>query len=148
MSESGRRGFLIPVRVVTAAAKEGIRLEELQDMLQRSARFTHAEGNRRYHDYLFMVEGKRLLKFSKITEAAPHTAPVEDVVDDVVEDVVDHEEVHYKCETCKDVHRVQVFDECARCHGEGCNKCDEGLVPSSIPCPACTRQKTVFKRRI
>jgi len=46
-------------------------------------------------------------------------------------------EVFHRCMTCKDTGRVQVFDQCERCDGVGCSKCDQGLVPSSIPCPTC-----------
>ena len=119
MTEQRRRGFLIPISLVTRAAKEGISLADFQSMVGRSARFTHPEGNRRFHDYLFLIEGRKVLSFQKLSEG--------------VED-----EVFYKCETCKDTTKIPVFDVCEHCDGVGCKHCDAGLVRNTIPCPACS----------
>jgi len=127
MKSKRDRGFLIPLRLTNLAIQSGVSVEKLQFMLQRSARCTHPAGNRRYHDYIFNVEGNRVLGFLH----EPEMAEDEDT---------DHQV--YKCDVCKDTRKVQVFNECPRCHGEGCPKCDEGLLAGSIPCPECKAQKT------
>jgi hypothetical protein len=88
----------------------------LQDMVVHSTRITHPDGNRRYHDYLFMVEGSRVVAFGKIEEL-------------------------FKCEQCRDTGTIRTFDECGACDGVGCEHCDLGLIPSSIPCPMCKGKK-------
>jgi RecJ-like exonuclease len=131
MKKHADRSFLLPIRLISRAKEFGIPIDDLQNMLQRSARVTHEKGNRRFHDYIFSVEGKRVLNISHCPEA----------------ELDDEPEEFHSCDTCHDTHRVQVFNECHRCQGEGCSKCDEGLVPATIPCPSCSKQKTLFKRR-
>lgn len=131
MSDRGQprqaRGFLVPISVVLKAKRMGLTVEELQDMVRRSARCTHELGNRRYHDYIFNVEGQRVISIAELD--------YEEV------DIDEPLEVTYKCDTCKDQGTIPVFDECPRCEGEGCKRCDEGLVPSKIPCPDCRKHK-------
>jgi len=143
MSDRTHRSFLIPLKVVNAAARDGIKLPELQDMLRRSARVTHPDGNRRYHDVVFMVEGQRVVSYSLAVDPAPAKPDFEYQEE---EDEIYHS---YDCETCFDRKKVQVFNECPYCEGEGCKRCDEGLVPASIPCPTCTKakKKASFNRR-
>lgn len=119
----GKRRFLIPLNLVMQAKDRGVQLEQLQDMVRLSARCTHRDGNRRYEDFIFMVEGNRVVSVVIGGEKLEDTQRV------------------YQCVTCKDSHRVQVFDQCDYCEGAGCSKCDEGLVPSSIPCPVCALNK-------
>lgn len=120
MNDSTKKGFLIPLSIVSKAAKEGVGIAALQEMLGKSARCTHPQGNRRYHEYLFKIEGQRLTSFVKI------------------EDDEDDDGDEYKCESCKDTLKVIVFDECGYCHGVGCKFCDNGLIANAINCPACT----------
>jgi len=139
--ESGKRGFNIPLDILAEAKRQDISLEQLQDMVMHSTRVTHPDGNRRYHDYLFMVEGSRVVAFGKIHEVPvkkkeipqlPKVAPQIDVMTG---------EEYYKCEQCKDAGVVRTFDECVECDGSGCEYCDQGLVPSTIPCPVCSGKK-------
>lgn len=125
-SNSSGRGFLIPLNVILAAKKEGYGLEKLQDMVRLSARCTHPSGNRRYEEVVFMVVGKRVVSFTKLVPEVPQEEQAP--------------QKFYRCDTCHDTHRVQVFDQCDLCEGVGCSKCDEGLVPSSIPCPMCDQK--------
>jgi RecJ-like exonuclease len=122
--------YLLPIKLVTKAARDGVGLPELQDMLRRSARFTHPDGNRRFHDWLFNIEGRKVISIKRLQPEQ--------------EDVY---EPHYKCEYCKDTKRISVFDPCPRCDGEGCQSCDEGLVPSTIPCESCAPLKTEKARK-
>jgi len=79
-----------------------------------------------------MVVGKRVVKFTMVgTDIALRQLPLP----------LPLPEKFYHCHTCKDTGRVQVFDQCEHCDGIGCSKCDEGLVPSSIPCPMCESRK-------
>ena len=138
MRDNHSRDFLIPISVVTRASRDGIPLPQLQDMLRRSARVTHPEGNRRYHDVVFMVEGQRVKSYFRQGAEPEEVAP---------EEVEPQGKTVHRCGTCRDDHRVQVFNECPYCEGAGCKKCDEGLVQGSIPCPDCTQQKPQRRRR-
>lgn len=148
--QRSNRGFLIPLDVVAAARQEGIGLERLQEMVRLSTRITHPQGNRRYAGYLFLVEGSKVVAFGKIQDVAitkpdaERSVPAHASLSSVDEEL----EVTYRCEHCKDSGRVQAFDPCPHCDGVGCPKCDEGLVPSSIPCPMCAsgRKLPIDKR--
>ena len=95
------------------------------DMLVHSARVTHEKGNRRYHDYIFDIQGNEVFNVFNIT-----TQTTSDV----------------GCTTCMDTKRVPVFDECQHCQGVGCHHCDEGLSRNFIVCPTCTSKlKTVIR---
>lgn len=83
---------------------------------------------------VFMIEGQKVLSYTR--QEAEDVEPVEP-----------EDKVFYKCEICKDERKIRVFNECHFCEGEGCQRCDDGLVPDRIPCPECTKQKSVFKRR-
>lgn len=124
-----RRRFIIPVALVLRAKEKGISLDRLQEMVRLSARCTHKDGNRRYEDFIFMVEGNRVV--SILIEGEKFE----------VETLI-----VYRCVTCKDTGRVQVFDVCGACDGVGCNKCDQGLVPSSIPCQVCALNRMLSYR--
>lgn len=139
-----KRGFLIPLDIVAAARKEGLGLEQLQEMVAHSTRITHPNGNRRYAGYLFMVEGNRVVAFGRLQDNAI-TEAEEQVDHHQALSSVDAELFH--CPHCKGVGKVLSFDECPRCDGGGCSKCDKGLVPSSIPCPACgqTEKRSDYK---
>lgn len=130
-----KRGFLIPLDVITAAKQGGINLQTLQNMVMHSTRFTHPQGNRRYNGFLFMVEGNRVTAFGRIStlplvegDPAVKTSTAAVSVDMAMSD----------CSYCKDTGVVSAFDECEKCSGVGCKYCDEGLIPSSTPCPMCS----------
>lgn len=134
------KGLLMSLRVVRKLRDLGLNPEVAKDMVHRSARITHEKGNRRYHQYLFQVEGHKLVDVAEFNERPAHReSRFEETEDDGVA---------YKCETCKDQRKVRVFNECPKCYGVGCKRCDEGLIPSSIPCPDCTTQRTQFSRKI
>jgi len=120
-----KRGFLIPLDLIVRARKAGINMERLQDMVRLSARCTHSKGNRRFEDTVFMIVGKRVVNFTQIE---PEVA-------------IEEPEKFYRCVTCQDTKRVRVFDQCDHCEGLGCPRCDEGLVPGNIPCPACYQKE-------
>lgn len=119
------RHYQIPPEIVEEAKALGITEAHLRYMVERSARFTHMHGNRRHHGYLFRVEGDRVTFFGRLDELGEH-----------------------QCSTCKDIGRVPTFDACAACGGAGCEKCDQGLVPSSFPCPDCELGKVRGKQKV
>jgi len=129
-SPTSHRGFLIPLEIISRARKEGISLERLQEMVRLSARCTHARGNRRYEDIIFMVVGKRIVNYTKLAKEEPEVP-----------------EVFYRCAVCSNTGRVRVFDMCGHCDGTGCSHCDDGLVPSSIPCQQCEQRRRLEQRR-
>lgn len=149
--DSEKRGFLIPLNIITQARKDGLGLERLQEMVRLSARCTHADGNRRYKDAVFMVVGKRVVKYTKVgaditLQGEPDPVPMPPATQQPIR-VEPPPQVHYyRCEICKDTGRVQVFDPCEHCDAVGCNKCDEGLVPSSIPCQMCDSKAKQMRR--
>ncbi len=91
------REFFFPLDIVTAAAKLGIAQDKLADMIRRSTRITHPNGNRRFENYLFNVEGDRVTAFGTLDEPA---------VQSIAKDML-------------------------------CPRCDQGLMPTLIPCPIC-----------
>lgn len=113
-----KRGLKVPLSVIGQAKQYGLTMQELLDMVRLSARCTHELGNRRYEDYVFMVIGDRVTSIAEFEEAAP----------------VD-------CSICKDTGIVHVFDQCEHCDGLGCNACNDGLVPSTVPCQQCELKK-------
>lgn len=108
----------------------GLTPDRLAGMIMHSTRITHSRGNRRFQNYLFMVEGPWVLDLFRLDEK---TLQVEGELDLAV-----------NCNHCRDTKRVPVFDECQKCFGVGCDKCDEGLVMTSVPCPMCiiTQKRT------
>jgi hypothetical protein len=53
---------MIAQKIITMAAQSGISLEELTIMVERAA-ITRLHGmNRRYHDWLFLVQGQDVLE--------------------------------------------------------------------------------------
>lgn len=139
MKQRPDRGFLIPISIVNAAGRRGLELEELQRRLRLSTRYTHEIYNRRHDDLLLQVEGGKLISFH--LEENTENLKVESLPDPV-------RQKPPRCSFCNDQKKIPVFDTCYRCDGEGYKSCDEGLVPNSIPCPACTKQKTMFATKI
>lgn len=126
---------------------EGISPDRLRDMLQRSTRITHEKGNRRFHAYLFNIEGNVLYAIYKLREVADEIVVLERPEDGVVEHV-DHGKVvrirkpvnvtelrprnqpallvkpppprpagTITCDHCDGKGSVTVMDDCEECHG-------------------------------
>lgn len=133
--------FLLTVRVALAAKRMGVSVEQVLDMVRHSARITHANGNRRFHEYLFTVEGERVTSIHRLTEA--EVADEERRIRSFVRRPV-QEESHYRCGTCRDTGKMLVFDPCDYCQGRGsCTHCDEGLVRREVNCPDCGQSRRV-----
>lgn len=128
-----KRVYCFPVEIVRAAEKEGIDFETLNDMVKRSARITHPQGNRRYNGWLFMVEGNDVLGFGKIqdTGEADRETPRLQVISSVDDELG-------LCGTCSGSKKIAAFDPCEKCDGRGCKYCDKGLVRGQIACPVCS----------
>lgn len=133
--------YLLTVRVVLQAREMGLSTDQFHDMVQHSARITHADGNRRYHEYLFNVEGDRVLAFRKLSEQ--EIADEEHRVRTFTRPPREQPDyTFYRCETCRDTGKMLVFDQCDYCQGRGsCTHCDEGLVPRKVNCPDCPASK-------
>ena len=121
MKKVKRKKYFLPLPIISKASKFGISLEKLREMVVLSARVTHPAGNRRYHDFIFQVEGEEILDIIK------------------VEGGEGEEEPFYKCEACQDTKKIAVFDECPLCEGRGCRRCDGGLIRNFILCPTCKK---------
>ena len=141
MRDKPLREFVLPDTVQQKAQQLGIRsVQTVQEMLRHSARITHPLGNRRYNDYLFMVEGQNVKWMGRVTDVAPPVVIVAPPPAPVSAPPV-AALLRPKCESCRDTGRTPVFDQCEHCDGVGCEHCDEGLVPSTIPCPSCGKGK-------
>jgi hypothetical protein len=121
--ELGSRVFTVSDEAAAKAEVMGLTAEMLATLFERSTRITHERGNRRTRQYLFMVQGSYILDLLELNEATGR--------------VVDDADYAVNCKTCRDRKKVPVFNECDDCEGVGCEKCDGGLVLSSLPCPDC-----------
>jgi len=108
--------FAIPEEIAIQAEAEGLPRPELQRLVDHSTRATHARGNRRCGEWVFLVQGGVVLNYTK-------------------------DDAHgFRCQACRDSGKIVVFDEHEPCHGQGCEECDNGLRRSFVACPACDRQ--------
>lgn len=81
--------------------------EDVIDMVARAAKITHVKGNKRYEDYVFKMDGKRIEAISAYT---PDEVPVGDA-------------------PCTGSEKGTIlYDDCPECDGTGCGRCDDGLV--------------------
>lgn len=96
---------------VTAYAKRrGIDPNALQDMVQRAAMVTHEQGNRRFHEWVFLIDGQ-LVKWmapfasstqkDKINRNHPHPGPGEFLVWEPCEECEDENGVSQGCKHCE-----------------------------------------------
>ena len=138
-SSQRNKGYIIPVKVLLQAKEFGLELQDLTDMLNRSARTTHHQGNRRFHEYVFRVEGSRVQSIFQMSKEEMKAERNKTFAAEEPVDPAPREE-YYKCETCRDTGRMVVFDECEACRGVGCRHCDEGLVRREVRCPNCAPQ--------
>ena len=136
-----KRGFLVPGKVIEKARKSGIPLADLQLMVRHSTRVTSTLGNRRYHNVYFMVEGNKIMDLHVGVEEV-------DIQTDHSSLKIEQDKKRYDCSFCNDTKKIRAFDECGYCEGVGCKFCDEGLVPSNIPCPMCVNRSVLSKRVI
>ena len=90
------------------AQERGLTPAEVRNMVKAAAVVTHARGNRRYHDYVFQIEGRNIVSMADLNAGAGVTkkqdAPLRP--DEFVQ-----------------------YEECEQCHGDGCEACNnEGEV--------------------
>jgi hypothetical protein len=122
------REFFFPLAIVEEAAKQGIKVDELKIMVRHSTRITHPLGNRRYKEWLFMVEGDRVIAFGKITDMLPKAGPRSSAVV--------HPDGRRQCPEC-DAGLVRSAVVCPECGGEGCSFCDAGWLITFNECERC-----------
>ena len=91
--------------VMAFAKRKGLDIHQLQNMVQKSALVTHENGNRRYHEWVFLVEGQLVKWMSplapskeKDTINRPHPTPGPG--------------------------EFLVWEDCDECNGQGCKFCD------------------------
>lgn len=91
--------------VLAFAESQDVSLEQLLNMVEASARVTHEKGNRRFHNWVFLVEKNVVIRMTplvgdaisdRLTRHIPKPGPDE----------------------------FLVFDECEECEGHGCDSCD------------------------
>lgn len=121
--ELGSRVFSVSDDAAMKAEAMGLTADRLAELFRHSTRITHARGNRRTRDFVFMVQGSWILDLVRIDERTGQ--------------VLGERDSEANCKTCHDRKRVPVFNECEACDGKGCEKCDGGLVLASVPCPVC-----------
>ena len=87
--------FAIPEEIAIQAEAEGLPRLELQRLVDHSTRATHARGNRRCGEWVFLVQGGVVLNYTK-------------------------DDAHgFRCQACRDSGKIVVFDEHEPCHGQG-----------------------------
>lgn len=151
--------------------------QDAQDMVTRSARITHPKGNRRFKEYLFKVEGNRVLSAGKTEIERPTVRDIERQmrgVGDLLRQANSEFQIlasmvsvyqqqaqkpppppapvrliregvkPIPCDHCTNG-EVIVFDPCDHCTGEGCTKCDKGLVSVTRPCPVCRNRRHIHR---
>lgn len=150
--------FSIPLSLVNRAVREGIPFKSFREMVAHSAKITHPEGNRRFHNFLFKVEEGRVLDYKRVEQALPSrqviridtplTAAIQprpkvvEVVPPVEVEPPEVDNTVYRCVTCKDTGKVVVYDECSYCERAGCRRCSGvGEVRRYIPCQDCMQRK-------
>lgn len=119
------KDFHLTEEVIEYLADHKVDLTAFLDMLAHSARVTHNNGNRRFHQYIFEVQGNEVFNVFNMDDNTTS----------------DHE-----CRRCKDTGKLPVFDECLHCNGVGCHHCDEGLVRNFIFCPDCGKKSLTLIR--
>lgn len=101
-----RPEFQLEPKVLQFAAARGIEEAEVLDMVVRAAKVTHKLGNRRYHQFLFMVQ--------------------EGVVSLMTALEFDNAEAEWYSENSHlqpSEGEFLVYEECRKCEGEGCKRC-------------------------
>jgi hypothetical protein len=95
--------YKLSAQAKRVVAQARITPEELEVMTSRAAVITHKDGNRRYHDWLLLILGDRLVKIRKLelTDYASGLASVE--------------------------------EECEDCDGDGCAHCGWAGVVKRLP---------------
>jgi hypothetical protein len=94
--------------------------KHLQKMLKESAVCTHTFANRRYNEFVFLIENREVVAIGLMKHKIPGRA------------------LGHLCNHCFGTKRIQVSDICTFCDGAGCKQCnDEGEVAASIRCPHC-----------
>jgi hypothetical protein len=88
------------VNIKQVQSEEGISDEELNEMVRAAAPVTHENGNRRFHHWLFKVEGDILISMCRW-------------------DMVHRDLSHQR----KGSDEFLVTEECALCDGDGCKQC-------------------------
>ena len=131
------RKLLFPTKTIRKAKDLGLSLVELNKLVTQSARITHHKGNRRYHEYLFDVQGDVVRDIYQMTPEEVKEEGVRETQGLLPKSIPRIHKV-YRCETCRDTGKMQVFDQCESCRGAGCHGCDEGLVPAQVTCPDCS----------
>jgi hypothetical protein len=123
------REFFFPLDLIDMAESLGISRRKLADMIRRSTRITHPNGNRRFGDYLFQVDGDRVTAFGRVDELSP-AHPRTDVPcprcdGGLVRNSIPCPECsssprkRSECFVCEGSGQVIVFDECSYCAGTG-----------------------------
>lgn len=101
--------------------------QHVDGMIDSSTPVTHDLGNRRYKDYVFLVDGSSVKGVGYFNVG------------------VWGSESSGTCPACKGTGKVRVYDVCGACDGDGCERCEDGLVESQITCqePDCSTVKKV-----
>lgn len=94
--------YRVSASVQAYAERQGITLQELEDMLAKSCLISHAEGNRRFHNWLFRVENG-VVRYMQPLATQPK------------KDTITHESLS--------PNEFMVYEECDDCRGKGCPTC-------------------------
>lgn len=94
----------VSTSVLEYAEKQGITLTQLLAMVEASARVSHSRGNRRYHNWLFLVENNLVKGMSPLHMVESFAT-------------INHPPTPGPGE-------FLVYEDCEDCDGKGCDNCD------------------------
>jgi len=141
LREALMREYLLPTKMLFKASKLKVSADKVVRMLGRSTPVEHPQGNRRCYEYVFMVSPDgEVSDINFVPEWANETETYRDGRNRPPRPIKTVDNVIPSCDTCHDTKRVQVYDQCDACEGVGCEKCKNGTVPKTIPCPMCSQK--------
>lgn len=94
--------LILAPEVVAFAIKCNLTAAQAEEMARRAAITKHPQGNRRYHNWLFQINGTYVVSMVNLDVPAAKEAPPTKVGEK----------------------EFVMYDECPKCEGEGCEACN------------------------
>lgn len=115
------------------AEETGVERTRVREMARLSAPFTHSRWNRRFENWVFRIEGDRVVEFGEMPEPKRTRK----------RRTREKHEWARGCTICRGSCTMTVYEEHEHCDGDGCDRCDNGMVRKRRPCPAIQNKEQV-----